>query len=149
MSPGANLEAGAPISDEDEVTRFCGPGKIPSGDLQAVAFTRRPNECKPSYNWIQFFIGLSRADAVECIRKELRSHLDTKNGRIIVLNVGEVRRAAFSVGCAVGIIYDPKPAQPSHSLMAGLPPNGSSAEALKIAIAILRLVCPRRDIYTA
>ena len=114
----------------------------------AIAFMRRENELDLSVNHLQFFVGQSRTDAVNCIRRELKGYLRLgKTGRIVVVNVSKAKAAAQKRGFSIRIIYTPEfPLKPSHSSVVDLPTDHK--DELKVAAAITRLVT-QADTYPA
>ena len=143
MCPGStNLVSGDPLPNGDEVSRFCRPHQYDHvlDEPMALAFMRKENERDLSVNHLQFFVGQSRTEAVNCIRREFQGYFKLgKTGRLVVFNVAKAKATAQKRGFDIGIIYTPEfPLKPSHSSIVDLPADHK--DELSVATAIMRLI---------
>jgi hypothetical protein len=145
-----DLVEGEPLLDEDEIARYCSPGRY---DLEAAApkvgaFIRSPNESDLSVKRLQFFLGQDREGAVGCIRCEARDagFRLKPNGRFVVLAVAAAKALTLEEGCEISVIYTPSPSYPSHSSVFGLPDD--YADEVMVATALVDLIT-QADIYPA
>ena len=144
------------VPDWDETARYCRPGVCDpqTHDVLAQAFFRADDEHDLSVNRLQYFVGSDRAGAVACIRDEVRGYRTlSKNGRFMVVGVGDVKQSALAEGFNVEVIYSPMGVGSSHSsifgLPAELPPTDPGYEgAMRVAVALLRLIKPN-DVFFA
>jgi hypothetical protein len=87
---------GSEISSSDHITRYCKPKSI-------SVFTKKPtalsfylreekDEENLSVNWLEFFQGVSRSDAIEKIRTVFRNKMKSipSEAQLAVLNVGKM-----------------------------------------------------------
>ena len=124
---------GDDLPDAAQVVRYVRPSHIrENGDAAGRAFRLREGETGLSVNWLDYFAGLSRAEQLNEVRRLSGLSL-SRNGRFAELNVGDVKQ---SVGAelpelaGLRFVHDPPSANgaheadPSHSLVIGLPPYG-------------------------
>ena len=138
-----DLSHGDKLPSSDDIARYCKPTAYDvSEDTPLVgAFLRRPNEPDLSVDRLQAYQEADRLTAIGLIREAVGDQYELRpNGRFVVLHVANVQSVAQQEGCDVGIIYTPKPSQPSHSSIGDLPIT--LEEEFKIATAFLRLASP-------
>jgi len=84
---------GDTIPDSDNIARFCKPTTAPNGVITAMAFMLRENdEGGLSVNWLEFLNCSNRDQEIREIQKIYSESLSvSKNARIAILNVGEIR----------------------------------------------------------
>lgn len=124
---------GDELPDAAQVVRYVRPSHIrEDGSAAGKAFRLREDETGLSVNWLDYFAGLSRAEQINEVRR-LSGLTLSRNGRFAELNVGDVKQA---VGAelpelpGLRFVHDPPTANgaieadPSHSLVIGLPPYG-------------------------
>ena len=111
-----------------------------------------------SVNHLQFYLGhvtQSRAEAVEYIKREVKSYLKrTERGWFLVVHVGDAKAATLPQGVAIDIIFTPQaatrsdPAKLSHTSIFGLPvePIAEIGAAADLLQSILRGITAD-DIY--
>ena len=142
MSPAAtDLVEGEALPDGDEIARYCKPSayNLDLGEPSFLAFMKRLTENDLSVNRLQFFLGLTRSEAVDRIRLEVKKHTDLRlNGRFAVFNVAEAKAVGRELGVDIGVIYTPKACRPSHSSIAGLPADYE--DEVRLAAGLLRLI---------
>lgn len=157
MCPADDLAPGDSLLDDDEVARYCRPSDY---DRQAntpvvTAFMRREKEPDLSVNRLQFFSDCAREEAVDCIRREFcapENYECRPNGRFVVFNVAQAKAAVKEKGFDIGVEYtpkpaeSPKPAQPSHCSIFGLPTD--KQQETRAATALMRLI-GQPDTYVA
>ena len=152
-----DLVEGDSLPDEDEVARYCSPSRCDASTHEPTvsAFIRGPNEDDLSVRRLQFYVGRSRPDAVDCIRQEFEDakYELKKDGRFAVFGVAAAKAVAAKRTCTIDIIYTPRESYPSHSSVIGLPAAPPDvpiqyAYAVRVATALLRLIT-KDDIYEA
>ena len=127
-----------PISDAHHVARYCKPSMIDEGMPLAGVFLPRPTERHLSINWLEFFgTAKARDDQIHDVRHALQAkgYRISPNGRLAVLNVGDVKRVAIELNTTLRVRRIPRPNDPSH---AGI--LGYSAGDLPVALALQSLV---------
>jgi hypothetical protein len=111
---------GDEIFDQDHVSRYCSPIHAPDGNIQATAFMLRQVDENLSVNWLEYFKCSSRESEIAELRKvySAKNLIIKVNGKIAVLNVGEVRETVLAGspdGRKLEILHDPEENDPSHS----------------------------------
>ena len=124
---------GDDLPDAAQVVRYVRPSHIrENGSAAGKAFRLREDEGGLSVNWLDYFAGLSKAEQVNEVRRLSGLSL-SRNGRFAELNVGVVKqavRAELPELPGLRFVHDPPAANgaveadPSHSLVIGLPPYG-------------------------
>ena len=122
---------GGDLPDAAQVVRYVRPSHIrENGSAAGKAFRLRVGETGLSVNWIDYFAGLSKPEQVNEVRRLSGLSL-SRNGRFAELNVGVVKQAVRAELPDLPIlrfVHDPPAANgaheadPSHSLVIGLPP---------------------------
>lgn len=129
------------LADEDNVVRYVRLRlfDVEKGEVDGTAFVldAAKGEQALSVNWLEYFGG-----AVEYQVTQVRAHIHQKmnaTGVLAQLNVGASKSAAAAEpgGSDITFVGDGQPAKPprypnpdpSHALVRGLPPGGSSAAA--------------------
>ena len=133
---------GDPIPDSDHVAHYCSLSKIEDGLPASDAFLPRRSEEYLSVNWLEHFADApDTTSAIQCIRDVLREKIKVKgSGRLAVLDVGEVRRAARKVGNgALRVEQQPEDEDPSHAGIMGYE-GGRTQSDLRVAAALQSLV---------
>ena len=131
MFPHARLDDGDPLTDTDDVSRYCRPNDYDRvrSEPKLGAFQLRDSEKKKqnpdlSVNRIQHYQVQSVDKAVECIRQEFLAddYGLSKNGRFIVFNVGHAKAAGLQAGNYKLVFrYSPTPPYYSHSSIYNVP----------------------------
>lgn len=136
---------GDPLPDQDHISRYCRPSTIDQGTLQAGAFTPRSGEDYLSVNWLEHFEAPNLPTAVDRMRAVVAQSLDLRpNGRFVVLNIGEAKRAVIrDAGFSLRIEHMPAESDASHAAMLGV-----DAHPVKIATELIALISSD-DIYPA
>ncbi|MBN1999786.1 hypothetical protein JW935_19680 [candidate division KSB1 bacterium] len=112
---------GDKIPDRDNIARFCRPWQAPGGEIQATAFMLRANDDEElSVNWLEFLKCSSREGEIREIQEIYSKTFSvSKNARIAVLNVGEMRdivRTESLDNRNIEVIHNPIPdGDQSHS----------------------------------
>ena len=140
---------GDELPDAAQVVRYVRPSHIrEDGDVDGRAFRLREDETGLSVNWLDYFAGLSKSEQINEVRRFSRLSL-SKNGRFAELNVGDVKRAAdaeLPELPGLRFVHDPPAANgaveadPSHSLVIGLPGPADSRMAAAVGDLIARRV---------
>ena len=149
--PSSRLQYGDTLPAESEIARYCKPSDFDSrtDEPRVSAFQTRPRERDLSVNYLDYYSRDSREDNVLAIRLEVGANLQLRrNGRFLVLEVGRAISAAKSVGQNIDVAFTPKPKQPSHSSIQGLPSTENRGERTATATALKRLI-GKDDIYPA
>ena len=136
---------GDPLPDQDHISRYCRPSTIDQGLPQPGAFMPRPGEDYLSVNWLEHFGAPTLPAAVDRMRTAVAQSLDLRpNGRFVVLNVGEGKRAAFrDAGVSLRIEHTPTESDASHTAIFGI-----DAHPVQIATELIALTSAG-DIYPA
>ena len=136
---------GDPLPDQDHISRYCRPSTIDQGMLQAGAFAPRSGEDYLSVNWLEHFGAPTLPAAVDRMRTVVSQSLDLRpNGRFVVLNVGEAKRAVIrDAALSIRIEHMPSESDASHAAMIGV-----EAHPVKIATELIALISSE-DIYPA
>lgn len=144
MCPVANdLIEGDALPDGDEIARYCKPSAYDStrNEPSHLAFLDGDDAKDVSVNRLQHFPNHDRTGAVNCIRREVGAYYKLRpNGRFLVLNVADAKKATQRRGLNVTIIYTPKFFRSSHASIGPLPTD--YAERVKLAVALVRLITP-------
>ena len=138
---------GDSLPDDHHVAHYFGQAAIDEDGLPALhAFLPRPSEQYLSVNWLEYLHARSRAVAIECVRRVLRTKLTIKrSGKLWVLNVGAAKEAARHVGNrTLCIEHQPEDGDPSH---AGI--GGYAGDDMVVAAALQSLVVHDEDLYPA
>lgn len=112
---------GDTIPDSDNIARFCKPTTAPNGVIAATAFMLRENDKGGlSVNWLEFLNCSGRDHEIKEIQKIYSETLSvSRNARIAVLNVGEIRdivRTETPDSRNIEVLHDPIPdGDQSHS----------------------------------
>jgi len=110
---------GDQIPDSDHIGRFCGPGQVADGQIQAGAFMLRSDEKYLSVNWLEYLNCSNRENEIVEIRNIYSAKLKVgARAKIAVLNVGEVREKVLTESPDrrnIDILHDPEDKDPSHS----------------------------------
>ena len=146
--------AGAPIPDDEEISRYCKPSHYDRkrDEPTFLAFTRRKSEDDVSVNRLQYYLrqtAKTREEAINFIRSEVEAHYQLKpSGRFLVVNVGAVRNAGAKKGHLLQVLYTPESGKPSHSSIFGMPyePDDEITAAVAMLRAI-RCLVTSQDIY--
>ena len=138
---------GDELPDAAQVVRYVRPSHIrEDGDVDGRAFRLREDETGLSVNWLDYFAGLSKAEQVNEVRRLISLTL-SRNGRFAELNVGVVKqavRAELPELPRLRFVHDPPAANgateadPSHSLVVGLPRPADSRMAAAVGDLIAR-----------
>ena len=119
-----------PLPQSDHVLRYVGGKDIDRGEINGSGFLCRPTEAAPSVNWLECFVG-ALANQVEQVRQRARISYGA-TARFVRLNVGYSSEYVFNNdpnSLRIEFVLDPLiedvvrhfPADPSHSLMQGVP----------------------------
>lgn len=83
------------VPDSAQVARYCRPATCPDGEPTTASFLLRPGEPYLSVNWLMSEERIGLADSIEEVRQILtmKGFKITRNGRLAVLNAGQIRRA--------------------------------------------------------
>lgn len=140
---------GDELPDAAQVVRYVRPSYIrEDGDVDGRAFRLREDETGLSVNWLDYFAGLSKAEQVNEVRRLSGLSL-SRNGRFAELNVGDVKHvvgAELPELPGLRFVHDPPAANgaieadPSHSLVIGLPRPADSRMAAAVGDLIARRV---------
>ena len=108
-----------PLPDDDHFARYCSPLRIDSNELPTpAAFELDENEDYLSVNWLEFHGLLDAEVSIECIREEFlsRDYTLRRNGRFVVLNVGEAKSGVYEqTKISLSIDRVPLPNNLSHA----------------------------------
>ena len=143
------MTGGNDLPDAAQVVRYVRPSHIrEDGDVDGRAFRLREDEMGLSVNWLGYFAGVSRAEQLNEVRRLSGLSL-SRNGRFAELNVGDVKRAVraeLPELPRLRFVHDPPAANgaieadPSHSLVIGLPGPADSRMAAAVGDLIARRV---------
>lgn len=136
---------GDPLPDQDHISRYCRPSTIDQGLPQPGAFMPRAGEDYLSVNWLEHFEVPNLPAAVDRMRTAVAQSLDLRpNGRFVVLNVGEAKRAASrDAGFSLRIEHAPTESDASHAAIFGI-----DAHPVQIVTELIALISAG-DIYPA
>jgi hypothetical protein len=125
------------IPDADHVVRYVKPTAVEAdGSINGSEFRlrpSRPDDIGVSVNWLECFADKTKAERLGEVRRLVRLAL-RRAGRFAELNVGRTRKHLDIELASLQFVKDPLAADdryladPSHSLMIGLPP-GDTPEA--------------------
>lgn len=136
---------GDEILDEDHIARYCSPKHVDNGEIQASAFHLGEGKDNLSVNWLEFLNCPNRNCEIIELQKIYKSKLTVKNsGRIIVLNVGDVRKRVKDEtkdNRILRVIHKPESNDQSHSEVCNMKEDNEL-----IAEIILGVV---KDVYPA
>lgn len=136
-----------PIDDEHHVSRYCSPITLDRNKRpMASAFALKDNEEFLSVNWIEYFKGLSKEQAIDRVRDAFRkkNYRIKRSGRFALLKVREVKTVISDLSPSpFKIEHQPEENDPSHS---GI--SGYTASDEFITLAIKNLV-RSEDVYLA
>ncbi len=145
--------SGNSLADKDHVVRYVKPASIDNGIINGSEFRlrpHRPDDTGVSVNWLECFEGKNKEDQLDEIRR-LRRLTWKKTGCLAELNIGKTKRHVFNEIDNIAFISDPLnkesgyEADPSHSLITGLP-DGTSEMAELIGDMIAECIL---DTYPA
>lgn len=139
---------GDKIPDQDHIARYCSPIHAPGGKIQATAFMLRQSDTSLSVNWLEYFQCSSRHRAIAELRKVYSAKKLTikVDGRIAVLNVGEVRMQVLTESPdrrILEVLHDPKENDPSHSGIYNL--RYDDELIAELILETIRETCPARQ----
>ncbi len=139
---------GDTIPDSDNIARFCKPSTAPNGVIAATAFMLRENEESLSVNWLEFLNCPNRESEIKEMQRIYSETLSvSKNARIAVLNVGEIRdivRIETPDSRNIEVLHDPIPGDDqSHSEIHNLKPDNEFIAEL--ILEAIRGNYPARD----
>jgi hypothetical protein len=126
---------GAPIPESDHILRYIRPRHVENGIVNGEGFLARPGEEAPSVNWLEWF-GPPMENQVAGVRSATRL---TYAGQLARLNVGQTAlyvRENDPNSLTLSFVHDPLdanstyPADPSHSLINGIPTQDTPEAAL-------------------
>src|SRR5260370_24379734 len=146
-------QSGSPVPDSDHVLRYIRPRHVENGVVNGEGFLTRPGEEAPSVNWLEWFDPPIESQ-VAGVRRVTRLTY-AKTGQLARLNVGQTTRYLRENdpnGLSLSFIHSPldpqgtHPADPSHSLVQGVPVQDTpEASLLKDLIA----GCVLEPLYSA
>ena len=124
------------INSQDNVLRYVPPRLLRGAVIDAEAFSlseadMREPEPGLSVNWLEYFQGLSKSAQVSEVREHVQRE-PAATAKFAELNVGETLTSLSSFGLRSNFRHDPSPANdrhgpdPSHALLLGLPPFGTT-----------------------
>ena len=123
------------LSEDSHVVRYVKPTEIlDDGSVDGSAFRLKPNETGLSVNWLDFFIGMTKSQQLDEVRRLIRLTM-SRNGRLAELNVDHTRLFVRQYA-SLNFVNKPLEAEdnyeadPSHSEIEGLPEVDSSMAAL-------------------
>ena len=143
------MMGGGDLPDAAQVVRYVRPSHIrENGRVAGKAFRLREGETGLSVNWLDYFAGLSKPEQLGEVRRFSGLSL-SRNGRFAKLNVGVVKqsvRVELPELPVLRFVHDPptangaREADPSHSLVIGLPRPADSRMAAAVGDLIARRV---------
>ena len=145
---------GDELPNSDHVVHYVKPGNVQKGIVNASEFMLRPGKDEDgiSANWLEYFEGKTEEQQLDEVRRAIQ--LTTRpNGRFAQLNVGTTKDHVSAAGRYLNFVHDPQPAgvhykaDPSHSLIQGLPPN-ESPEATLVADLITECIQKLHPTFT-
>ena len=132
------------LPDDSRVIRYIKPTDIgDDGRVNGAAFQLRPDETGLSVNWLDYYSDVAEDERINEVRRVSRLRL-SRNGRFAELNVGAAKRAVRRELDALRFVHNPLPpdgeyaADPSHSLILGLPPRRDSPRSAMMEDALAR-----------
>ena len=135
---------GDPLPGEDRIVRYLSATLLIDGEFaDGAGFCLRHGETGLSVNWLDV-LASGGADPLSEVRRLSRLRL-RRSGRFAELGVGDVLRTVTEELDTLRIVHDPLEeaegfaADPSHSLVAGLPPADSD-EAMLVGDMIAECV---------
>jgi hypothetical protein len=146
-------QAGSYLPDRDHVLRYVSPRHVDGDVVDGEAFLARPRESAPSANWLEWF-DPPIENQLAGVRSVARLTY-AKTGRLARLNVGQTRqyvRENDPNGLMLSFVHDPlgvegtHPADPSHTLIKGIPVQDTPEAAL---VKDLIAGCVLKPIYPA
>jgi hypothetical protein len=130
-------QKGLSVPEADHVLRHIRPRHVENGAVNGEGFLARPGEDAPSVNWLEWFDPPIENQVAE-VRSVTRLK-DAKTGQLARLNVGHTTRYVRENdpnGLILSFAQDPLdaddnyPADPSHSLIRGVPVQDTPEAAL-------------------
>ena len=130
---------GVPVPNSDHVVHYCSPSNVDKeeGLPTARAFFPRDHGKYLSVNWLEYLKKPDIDSAVACVRPVLAKKIMLRsNGRLAVLNVGQVKSAARAAGnTALDFEHRPEPNDESHAVL-----TGYSSGDIAVGLALQSLV---------
>ncbi len=133
---------GDELPDADHVVRYVRPSSVQNGIVNAAEFVLVKDGV--SVNWLEYFQEKTTEEQLSGVRRLVQLTI-RPNGRFARLNVGGTKKSLFGRGRHLSFIHDPQKARPphkadpSHSLIRGLPPE-DSPEAMLVADMITECI---------
>ncbi len=133
---------GDELPNADHVVRYVKPSSVQRSIVNAAEFIGGINGI--SVNWLEFFQGETRDTQLSEVRQLIQLTI-RPNGRFARLNVGATKECVSAAGRYLSFLHDPQDsrpphrADPSHSLIQGLPSTGSP-EAMLVADMITECI---------
>lgn len=133
---------GDELPNADHVVRYVKPSSIQRGIINAAEFIGDIDGV--SINWLEYFQGQTRDAQLSEVRRLIQLTI-RPNGRFARLNIGETKDYVSASGRYLSFAHDPQDARPpheadpSHSLIQGLPPK-DSPEAMLVADMITECI---------
>ena len=133
---------GSELPDADNVVHYVKPSNVQNGIVNAAEFVLVKDGV--SVNWLEYFQEKTTEEQLGQVRQLIQLTIRS-NGRFARLNVGRTKYHISVVGRYLSFIHDPQEARPphkadpSHSLIVGLPP-GDSPEAMLVADLITECI---------
>lgn len=123
------------LPDDSHVVRYVKPTDIlDDGSVDGSAFRLKPNETGLSVNWLDFFVGMTKSQQLDEVRRLARLTM-RRNGRLAELDVDHTRHFVREYA-SLHFINKPLEAESnyeadsSHSEIEGLPDVDSPMAAL-------------------
>ena len=142
---------GEEIPDQHNIARYCYPKYVRSdGTVEAGAFMLRldrPDEESLSVNWLEYLRCSNRENAIAALRNK-KTLILSRNGRIAVLNVGEMRqevKTGSPDGTDLQVIHEPAENDPSHSGIFNLTRDASREFIAALIVSAISNVYPARN----
>jgi hypothetical protein len=141
-------QKGSTLPDADHVLRYIRPRHVENGVVNGEGFLMKPDEDAPSVNWVEYF-ELPIDDQIDGVRGVARLTY-AKTGQLARLNVGQTaQHVRENDPNHLVLLFEHDPldsdhkhaADPSHSLMRGVPVQGT-LEATLIGDLIAECVLP-------
>ena len=127
---------GKDLNDDSHVVRYARPTLIrEDGNVGGEAFQLRREESSLSINWLECFVGFSRSQQLDEVRRLSRLQM-RHNGRLAQLHVGYAKQYVRDEIDSIRFMHQPLAAEdgheadPSHSEIVGLPQTDSSEAEL-------------------
>ena len=133
---------GSELPDADHVVHYVKPSNVQNGIVNAAEFVLVKDGV--SINWLEYFQEKTTEEQLGQVRRLIQLTI-RPNGRFARLNVGRTKYYVSVAARYVSFVHDPKAARsphqadPSHSLIRGLPP-GDSPEAMLVADLIAECI---------